>query len=183
MKNRLLLAGAFLSLFAFGCDDHRNSITGPAVTPVSPAATPTPSSSNTNMWTVVVTIESITGDACASIGLNASYVPTPGAPWDVLRSGGSIVLRYLPGNYPIDSTDYTGALNGRSFAASRMDAFPPRSWTCSGGRTVRDPVETEQLSGTFAADDRSFDAEEIESWRLPSGEQATIRRHWIGTRL
>ena len=135
------------------------------------------------MWTVVVTIESITGDACASIGLNASYVPTPGAPWDVLRSGGSIVLRYLPGNYPIDSTDYTGALNGRSFAASRMDAFPPRSWTCSGGRTVRDPVETEQLSGTFAADDRSFDAEEIESWRLPSGEQATIRRHWIGTRL
>jgi hypothetical protein len=180
MKNRLLLVGAFLSLLAFGCDDHHNSVAGP---PVSPAATPTPSSPNTTGWTVVVTFESITGDACASVGLNASYIPTPGAPWDVIRSGGSIVLRYLPANYPTDNTDYAGTLNGRSFTASRMDAFPPRNWTCSNGRTVRDPVETEQLSGTFAADDRSFDAMEIESWRLPSGEEATIRRHWIGTRL
>ena len=178
--SRLLLAGAFASLFAFGCDDNHNSVAGP---PVSPAATPTPPSSIPNAWTVVVSFESITGDACVGVGLGQSYVPVPGAPWDVIRSGGSIVLRYLPANYPIDSTDYAGTLNGRSFTASRMDAFPPRSWTCSNGQTVRDPVETEQLSGTFTADDRSFDAEEIESWRLPSGEEATMRRHWTGTRL
>jgi hypothetical protein len=178
--SRLLLAGALVCLFAFGCHDDNNSVTGP---PVSPAATPTPTSPNTTAWTVVVTIESTTGDACASIGLNASYIPVPGYPWDVMRDGNSIVLRYLPANYPTDNTDYTGTVSGRSFMASRMDPFPPHSWTCANGQTVRDPVQTEQLSGTFASDDRSFDALEIETWRLSSGEEATIRRHWVGTRL
>jgi hypothetical protein len=173
-------ASALVLLFAFGCHDDNNSVTGP---PVSPAATPTPPPTNTTAWTVVVTIESATGDACASIGVNASYIPVPGYPWDVIRNGSSIVLRYLPQYYPIDHTDYTGTLSGPSFTASRLDSFPPSSWTCANGQTVRDPVQTEQLSGTFAADDRSFDAVEIETWRLSSGEEATIRRHWVGTRL
>jgi hypothetical protein len=177
---RHLSASALALLFAFGCHDDNNSVTG---LPVSPAATPTPSSPNTTAWTVVVTVESTSGDACASIGLNASYIPVPGYPWDVIRNGSSIVLRYLPANYPTDNTDYTGTVSGRSFTASRSDPFPPRSWTCANGQTVRDPVQTEQLSGTFASDDRSFDAIEIETWRLSSGEEATIRRHWIGTRL
>ena len=173
-------ASALVLLFAFGCDNDHDSVAGP---PVSPAATPTPLPTTTTLWTVMVTVESTTGDPCASIGVNASYIPVPGYPWDVIRNGSSIVLRYLPQYYPIDHTDYTGTLSGPSFTASRLDSFPPSSWTCANGQTVRDPVQTEQLSGTFAADDRSFDAVEIETWRLSSGEEATIRRHWTGTRL
>jgi hypothetical protein len=134
-------------------------------------------------WTVVVSVESVTGSACASIGLSASYIPTLGAPWDVIRSGSSIVLRYLPANYPTDNTDYTGTVSGRSFTVARMDTFPPHSWTCANGLTVQNPTQTEHVSGTFASDDRSFDAEEVETWRLSSGEEATMRRHWTGTRL
>ena len=176
---KLLLPGAFALLFAFGCHDENNSVTGP---PVSPAATPTPSP-NPNAWTVSVAFESLTGDACAGVGLGQVFVPVPGAPWDVIREGSSILLRYLPDNYPTDNTDYTGTVSGRSFAASRAGEAGPLRWTCANGETVQSPRQTEQVFGTFAADDRTFDAEEIETWRLPSGAEATVRRHWVGTRL
>ena len=179
-SSRLLAAGAFVSLFVFGCNDDHNSVSGP---PISPAATPTPSSSNPNAWTVTVTFESITGDPCAIVGLGQSYVPVPGAPWDVIREGTSIVFRYLPDNYPTDNTDYTGTWSGRSFTASRGGTTGPLQWSCADGQIVQNPRQTEQVSGTFAADDRTFDAEEIETWRLPSGAEATMRRHWTGTRL
>ena len=168
--SRLFLTGAFALLFMFGCHDDNNSVTGP---PISLATS----------WTVRVTSESVTGDACARVGLDRSYTPTAGAPWEITRSGHSILLRYLQGAYPTDHTDYAGTLNGRSFTASRVDVFPPGSWYCPDGQPVRDAVEIEQISGTFAADDRSFDAVEIETWRLPSGKEATERRHWVGTKL
>ena len=177
MKSRLLLAGAFFSLLALACHRDHNSLTGPA-----PAATPTPAPYLT-AWTVTVTSESITGDACVTVGLQSTYIPAVGAPWDVVRNGSSILLRYLPAGYPTDSTDYTGTLSGSAFVASRFGPLPPSSWTCAEGRTVSDAVQTEQISGSFSEDDRHFDAEEIETWRLPTGEEATARRHWTGTKL
>jgi hypothetical protein len=170
MKYSRLFIGAFVLLFLSGCHDDNNSVSGP------PARAATG-------WTVGVTSESITGDPCAIVGLRASFVPTAGAPWDVIRSGRSIVLRYLPGNYPTDHSDYTGTLNGRSFTASRAESHSPGNWSCANGQIVRDPIQTERVSGAFASDDRSFDAVEIETWRLPSGEEGTVRRQWVGTRL
>jgi hypothetical protein len=145
-------------------------------------ARPTSSSPTTSDWTIIVTTESLTGDECVKLGLGSTFAPTSGAPWLIIRSEGSITLRYLPANFPTDNTDYTGTLSGSSFVASRTDTVGPRAWTCSGGRTIRDPQEIEQVSGSFSSDDRHFEAVEVETWRLPSGEEATARRTWSGTR-
>jgi len=178
-------SGAFVSLLALGCDRERNSLTSPPLTPGNPSGpgvTPTPTPPTTSSWTIDIATETITGDACAMLGLASTYIPSPGAPWNILRTGSSIEFIYLPANYPTDSTEYTGTVTGSSFVASRTEVFPPQSWTCEGGRIVRDPQQIEQVSGNFSADGRHLEGVEIETWRLGSGEQATARRHWSGTR-
>lgn len=152
------------------------------ITPTTPT-TPTPpvNSSSTN-WMLTQRFVSVTGpDNCwiRQQRENLTGVGFSGLDMTVERPpGGSIALR----SQWFEA--YTGTINGSEFTAQQVKPLEGSGGSvCPDGTNVQQlPGGVSNLSGSFSADDQLLTANEVNSYRLATGEPVHYTWEWRATR-
>jgi hypothetical protein len=172
MKIHVSLMIAALLLTA--CGNESSSPTQPS----SPPA-PTPSTDRTT-WSVTQRFASVTGpDNCWVREQRQRWTGAvfPNLPMTVVRSGATITLE---GSF--FQVNYAGTLSGRAFTANGNTPLEGGGTPCQDGTSFVQMPGTSTLTGSFAADDQSLTASEVNAYRLTSGEAVTYTWEWQATR-
>jgi hypothetical protein len=150
-----------------GCSD------APTPVPTSPLA-PTIASPTTSLpgpglanWTADATVVSKLGAGGCGWGL-APGESRAGVLWRVTIDGTAVTLEEDMGNWPTDHVPFGGTLKGQEFTAT-YEQQPEGVCMFRGG----------MLTGRFAADLSTFDADEVLVWGVTGGE-TRVQRRWHG---
>jgi hypothetical protein len=150
-------------------------------TPTTPT-TPTPpvGSSSTNWW-LTQRFASVTGpDNCWIRQQREKLTGVRFSDLDmtVERSGGSITLRSQW------FVEYVGTINGSEFTAQQVKPLEGSGGSlCPDGTNVQQlPGGVSNLSGRFSSDDQLLTANEVNSYRLATGEAVNYTWEWRATR-
>ena len=158
-----------LVVCALGCGDD------PSPVPTSPLSpTPTPPIPNSSLpgpglanWTADATVVSKIGSGGCGWGLNPGEMRA-GVLWRVTITGTSVKLEEDMGNWPTDHVPFDGTLKGQEFTAI-YELQPDGVCAFRGG----------MLTGRFAPDFSTFDADEVLLWGVTGSETRVLRR-WHG---
>lgn len=188
MRNRnfrLVVASSLLVICA--CSDSGDPGTGvgtwrgtPNGTPYgTPYGTPTPLAplpppQSIPAWTGDATVVSVVRGTAQACG----WGTTPGAArsgvgWNITVTADSILLDEDTSNWPTDDVPYSGHLDGAQFTTSYKSGSDYARYVCQFREAT--------LNGSFTSDS-TFDAVETLVWGEP-GKEATVVRHWTGSRL
>jgi hypothetical protein len=126
-------------------------------------------------WILITKLASVTGPVCVDwpLAIGTSHQELMA----VQRSGQSIALVHDLLNWPTDDVPLVGTITGNDFTATTATA--PGSMLCSGAQ-VSLGFEA-SVSGRFSADGRSLTAEEVWSYRRPSGDTFSLHFTWSAT--
>lgn len=174
MTSRFIRSGILSAIVILaGCDGTSPLTTAPAVpSPTAPSLPPPPSPLAN--WRANATVIGVTnpGRAC---GWGTSAGETrAGVDWRITIAGDSIVLEEDMPNWPTDHIPFSGTLRGQQFTATYTTRGDYLQWACQ--------FKGATLSGRFSQDLSSFEALEELSWG-PPGNETTVQRRWIGSRL
>jgi hypothetical protein len=126
-------------------------------------------------WNLTVTLTSVSGPQVCflrQLALGTSHQELMA----VQRSGQSIALVHDLLNWPTDDVELAGTVMGNDFTAT--SGWGPGFQPCGG--EVFYSFEA-SASGRFSADGRSLTAEEVWSYRLPSGDTTSLHFAWSAT--
>jgi hypothetical protein len=150
--------------------------------PTQPSAAPSPSptpSSATN-WIVTQTFVSVEGpDNCWIREQRQRWTGAvfPGLSMSITRSDGSIRLESS-----WFQVNYAGTYSGSNFADSGVSPLEGGGRPCVDGALFQQQPGISNLTGRFSDDDQSLTADEVNSYRLTTGEPVTYRWAWKATR-
>jgi hypothetical protein len=155
--------------------------TSPPSTPTTPTApTPPPAGSSSTNWWVTHRFVSVTGpDNCwiRQQRERLTGVTFSNLDMTVERSGGSITLRSQW------FAEYVGTTNGNDFTAQQVRPLEGGGTVCPDGTNVQQlSGGVSNLSGRFSADDQLMTANEVNSYRLATGEAVDYSWEWRATR-
>jgi hypothetical protein len=151
-------------------------MTGPP--PVSSSSTTPPSSAVTN-WKVTQSFASVTGpDNCWVREQRQRWTGAvfPDLEMTITRSAGAIKLES-----PWFQVNYAGTVSGIEFSASG-GPLEGGGTPCKDGTSFTQMPSVSNLSGRFSADDQQMTANEVNSYRLTSGETVTYTWAWQAKR-
>ena len=162
---------ACFALLLCGCDSPTRIVTP---TPISlpPSQAPPPGVPTGPYWTANATVISVTGTG--GCGWGRTPGETRSIAWLIEISGKSILLDEDMGNWPTDDVPYRGSFEGGAFTATYDQGPDYLRWVCQfkGGT----------LSGTFSANQLTFEAMETLIWGPPDSE-TRVQRRWVGSRF
>jgi hypothetical protein len=162
-----------VALMCAGCGSNASS-------PSSPTPTPTPAPSSQNAWTVTQSLVSVVGpDNCWVQEQRARWTGAvfPDLPMTIMRSGGSITLE--SGFFAVN---FAGTFSGNDFTATGVTPLPGGGSPCKDGTSFQQLPGVSNLSGRFSVDDQLVTANEVNTYRLTSGETVTYTWGWEAKR-
>jgi len=154
--------------------------TTPAATSIAAAAADVSVSAPVTYWKVTQSFVSVSGpDNCWVREQRALWtgVVFPGLPMSVTRSNGSIALQSS-----FFQVNYEGTFTGTAFSATGVQPLEGGGRPCKDGTSFQQMPGQSNLSGTFSADDQTVTANEVNSYRLTSGEPVVYTWAWRATR-
>lgn len=166
-----------LLLAACGSSSPTQPSSVPTPSP-TPSPTPAPSAPNATNWYVTHTFASVEGPDNCWIRLQRQRLT------GVVFSNLDATITRADGTLRVDSQwfqTYAGTYDGRDFTAAGVAALTGGGTTCDGA-TFQQLPGVSNLSGRFAENDQSFTANEVNSYRLTTGELVTYTWAWTGTR-
>jgi hypothetical protein len=172
---------AAFTLILIACGSTSPSPTAPSVTPSSsPTPTPQPVTAVTN-WSVTQRFVSVEGpDNCWVRYQRGLWTGSmfPSLPAAITRVDGSL---------RVDSdwfqVDFAGTYVGPDFTATGVTPLNTGGARTCDGMFYQQMPGVSNLTGRFAADDQTFTALEVNSYRLTTGESVVYTWAWTATRL
>lgn len=147
----------------------------------SPSPPPAPTAPGATAWLITQRFASVEGpDNCWVRFQRQRWTGAvfPGLDTTITRTDGSI--RVESGWFQVN---YAGTYGGSDFSAAGVAPLEGGGGQCpEGGGLFPQLPGTSNLTGRFADDDRSLTANEVNSYRLTTGELVTYTWAWTGTR-
>ena len=156
-----------------------SSAPAPAPTP-APAPSPSPTPPGTTSWMITHRFASVEGPDSCWVRFQRQRLT------GVVFSGLDATITRLEGSIRFRSPwfqDYVGTYSGSDFSTEAVTPLEGGGGQCpEGGPATPQLPGTSRLTGRFADDDRSLTGNEVNSYRLTTGELVTYTWAWTGTR-